>query len=65
MSNTDSRFKFVNLGKLGRAGESTFSTLGCTLATKLIEDGWIPCGTSIDCDDQLFQTFYLPKEVPL
>lgn len=57
------RYMLQNLGVMGKAGESTFSTLGVPHANKLIGDGWIPCGLFITHEKEVIQTFYLPIEV--
>lgn len=57
------RYMLQNLGAMGQAGESTFSTLGIRYATRLIEDGWIPCGMCISPDKEVIQTFYLPMDL--
>ena len=57
------RFALVNIGRLGKAGESSFSTMGIPCATKRIEDGWIPCGTHVTPEGDVYQTFYLPMGV--
>lgn len=56
------RFTLVNLGQLGGVGESSFSTIGIPTATARIEDGWVPCGTHVTPEGNVYQTFYLPKE---
>jgi len=57
------RFLLQNLGALGEAGKSLFSIGGIPYATRLIEEGWIPCGTSISPDGEVLQTFYLPVDI--
>lgn len=57
------RFLLQNLGALGEAGKSLFSIGGIPYATRLIEEGWIPCGTYISNDGEVLQTFYLPVNV--
>ncbi|AAX84873.1 hypothetical protein [Xanthomonas phage Xp15] len=54
------RFLLQNLGALGEAGKSLFSTHGTDYATQLIEEGWVPCGMCINQHNEVIQTFYKP-----
>lgn len=54
------RYEIVNLGAMGKIGESLFSTAGVPLANKLIADGWVPCGTCFNERREVLQTFYRP-----
>lgn len=56
------RYALINLGAMGRDGDSMFSLYGVGKASQMIEDGWVPCGTFVNERSEVLQTFYLPME---
>lgn len=64
-SDRSQRYRIVNLGWLGKQGESMFSTVGVSLATDLIEEGWVPCGLYKTDREEIIQAFYLPLTLKL
>lgn len=59
------RYILQNLGAMGKASESMFSTVGVRYANELIEQGWVPCGMCISKENEVIQTFYLPLDYEL